>query len=175
MITKKVLLLKGDIKMVTRTSALTTFPTLSSFFDDPYFVGFDRLLDRLSTFTPTTTNSGYPPYNVSKVGDNSFKIEVALAGFGEDDISVSVKENRLEVKAETKSSDKDNSSYIHRGIGLRNFVREWTLADTIEVRDASFKDGLLIISLENVIPEAQKARLIPLNTVDVGTAELLNE
>lgn len=158
--------------MVTRTISV---PNISSFFEDPFFVGFDRLIDRINTAPQREGQPSYPPYNVTKVDENNFKIEVALAGFTEDDIQVSVKENCLDIKvAHTSDSQKEDVTYLHRGIGLRGFARTWTLADTIEVRGATFKNGLLVVDLENVIPESQKPRTIVING-DVGSPEFLTE
>ena len=139
--------------------------------NDPFLVGFDHLFDRLISSGIGTTQqaTSYPPYNIVKNGENDFSIEVALAGYSEDDIQVVVQEDTLTVGCGKLDYDKtDETSYIHRGIAKRSFSRKWTLSPTVVVVGASFVDGLLSISLQNEIPEAKKPRRIHLNN---GTAE----
>lgn len=128
-------------------------------------VGFDRLfgeLDRLMNVS-TASNSGYPPFNLEKTGDNSYRITMAVAGFTEQDIEVTQKENILTVIGEKRDSEEDQGrEYLHRGIANRSFTREFVLADHVEVKVASLKDGLLIVDLEQKVPEELKPRKIPL-------------
>ncbi len=161
---------------MTRITTSTFDSVIDEFRRDPFNVGFDNLFDRLVDFQTTvnpTQKMSYPHYNVAKVGENDFVIEIALAGFSEENLSVTAKENTLEVKGEIP--EKDNETVIHRGISTRAFNRRWNLADTIEVTGADFKNGLLTVHLKNVIPEEQKPRVISINTDASVEKEFLTE
>ena len=135
---------------------MTRFATLY-----PQFVGFDQLfneLERLVEGTHQPRNTSFPPHNIIKVDDNRYIVEMAVAGFGEDEVSVEIQDGTLVVKGE--KSDKSEINYVYRGIGTRSFTKSIRLNDTIEVRGAQFKDGILKIGLENVIPEHKKPRKI---------------
>ena len=123
-------------------------------------VGFDTMFNRLMNF-PTQQDSGYPPYNIRKVDEYNYVIELALAGFSESDIEVEVKDVTLSVRSKEDKST-DESQYVHRGIARRSFSRTWTLSDDMIVKGAEFNNGLLNISLEKVVPEEKKPRLIPI-------------
>ena len=123
-------------------------------------IGFDSMFNRLMNF-PTQQDSGYPPYNIRKVDEYNYVIELALAGFSESDIEVEVKDGTLTVRSKEDKST-DESQYVHRGIARRSFSRTWTLSDDIIVKGAEFNNGLLNISLEKVVPEEKKPRLIPI-------------
>jgi len=123
-------------------------------------VGFDRmmnLLDAASRVDESATS--YPPYNIEKTGDDTYRITMAVAGFGEDDIEVIVQDNRLTVKGSAKGQNGE-SKYLHRGIGQRAFERRFELADHIVVTDASLDNGLLHIALVRELPEEMKPRVI---------------
>jgi molecular chaperone IbpA len=125
-------------------------------------VGFDRMfeeLDRLMQVS-TTGNGGYPPFNLEKTGDASYRITMAVAGFTDAEIDVTQKENTLTVSGEKK--DEDRGEYLHRGIATRSFTRQFVLADHVDVKTAGLKDGLLVIDLEKHVPEELKPRKIPL-------------
>ena len=125
----------------------------------PYAVGFDRVFDRLVDYTNNNMNStGFPPYNIKKVGDYGYEIELALAGFGKEDIEVEVANGVLTIRSVKNNSDE--SEVLHRGISYRKFNRKYTLADDIIVTGAKLENGLLLVQLEQVIPEEKKARLI---------------
>jgi len=161
---------------MTRITTSTFDSVIDEFRRDPFNVGFDSLFDRLVDFQTTVNPSqkiGYPHYNVTKVGDDEFAIEIALAGFSEEYLSVTAKENTLEVKGEVP--EKNGETVIHRGISTRSFNRRWNLADTIEVTGADFKNGLLTVHLKNVIPEEQKPRIIGINTTNSSNPEFLAE
>ena len=161
---------------MTRITTSTFDSVIDEFRRDPFNVGFDNLFDRLVDFQTTvnpTQKMSYPHYNVAKVGENDFVIEIALAGFSEENLSVTAKENTLEVKGEIP--EKDNETVIHRGISTRAFNRRWNLADTIEVTGADFKNGLLTVHLKNVIPEELKPRVISINTNSPAQKEFLAE
>ena len=119
-------------------------------------VGFDRLFDMLENSNFGGEN--YPPFDLIKVDDNRYRIEVAVAGFGKDDIEITSQQNQLLVRGQ--KSDEDGSNYVHRGIANRSFERRFALADHIQVRGADLKDGMLSIELVREIPEAMKPRKI---------------
>lgn len=126
-----------------------------------FAVGFDGMFDELMRTSQVNTN--YPPYNVVKHTDDKFSIEVAVAGFKEGDITIEVENNQLFVRGE-KAEDLDNEvEYLHRGISSRSFVRNWTLADHVEVINADVQDGILIVNLERKIPEEKKPKKIAIN------------
>jgi len=125
-------------------------------------LGFDRFFDeaeRLLKTDLTKVSPAFPPHNIIKLDDNRYLVELAVAGFAEAEIDISVEDNILTIKGEKKDKDTD-VTYIHRGIGTRSFTKTLTIADTVEVRGAEFKDGILRIALENVIPEHKKPRKI---------------
>ncbi len=127
-------------------------------------VGFDRmfsLLDNLNNPEPAQT---YPPYNIELTGENSYRITMAVAGFGESDLSIEAKENTLTIKGELQNNEgEDGKEVLFRGIAGRAFERRFQLADHVEVRDASLENGLLHIDLVREIPEAMKPRKIAIN------------
>ena len=120
----------------------------------------------METFKPGS-KPNYPPYNVIKSDDGQIIIEIALAGFVESEISVLYEIGKLTVKG---SKDRHGGEYIHKGIASRAFETEWKLADTIEIKDAIFADGVLTINLLNAIPESKKPQEIPIST----NKEILN-
>ncbi|MEM7178943.1 MAG: Hsp20 family protein [Pseudomonadota bacterium] len=125
-------------------------------------VGFDRLATMLDQVM-TTDGSGasYPPYNIEKTGENSYRISVAVAGFAEDDIEIAVKEGQMTVKATRRDSEGgDNRVYLHRGIAERGFERRFQLAEHVQVKGADLNLGLLHIDLVREVPEALKARTV---------------
>ena len=129
----------------------------------PYAVGFDRIFDNLSRYVDNNaTSTGFPPYNIRKEGDYNYVIEMALAGFGKEDIEVEIKAGTLTVRS-MKESDEEKPSLVHRGIAFRKFERKFTLADDIVVKDASLRNGMLTIELERIVPEEKKPRLIAIN------------
>jgi molecular chaperone IbpA len=131
---------------------------------------YGPLLNTSNTVTAEKV-TGYPPYNIVKTSDMTYVIEMAVAGFKEDEIQVVVKENVLTIKGNNATEEKE---YIHRGIASRSFSRTLRLADTIEIKGAHLADGMLTIELENVIPEAKKERLILISSKK-STPELLVE
>ena len=129
-------------------------------------VGFDTMFDRLMNFSPTQQESGYPPYNIRKVDDYNYVIEIALAGFSERDIEIEIAEGVLSVRSKV-DKDTDETEYVHRGIAKRSFARKFTLADDIIVKGAEFENGLLNITLERVVPDEKKPRIIPITNPNV--------
>jgi len=126
----------------------------------PYAVGFDRTFNRLFDYANhQATSTGFPPYNIVKSGDYIYTIEMALAGFSKNDIVVEVAEGVLEVKSIKDDTDGKDSK-LYTGIANRQFTRKFTLSDDIVVKDGELKDGMLRITLERVIPEEKKPRMI---------------
>ena len=122
-------------------------------------VGFDDIFDQLSSMSKYVNEiPNYPPYNIKKVGKDKYQLDMALAGFSKDDVKVEVKENTLTVSA--SSSDKEDDSFVHKGIAKRAFKRQWTLAEHLEVGDAKLKDGVLTVDMKLNLPEEKKPRTI---------------
>lgn len=140
---------------------LATRKFTTDMLNDPWFIGFDRLMNRLVE-ADGNRFTNYPPYNLIKTGEDSYIVEMALAGFDEEDLTVEVHDGVLSVSANIGTSD-DETDYIHRGIAARSFTRKFTLADTVEIEGAFLNQGILTIQLRNVIPEEKKPKLIPIN------------
>ncbi len=130
-------------------------------------VGFDRLAALLETASAAETASGYPPYNIETTGENAYRIEIAVAGFRPDELSLEVRENLLSVQGRKAAAD-EAKRYLHRGLAERNFDRRFQLADHVEVTEAKLADGLLSISLKREIPEALKPRKIEIKSAEAG-------
>lgn len=128
-------------------------------------IGFDRLAQLFDGGTGVEQEGGYPPYNIERVADNQYRITMAVAGFSESEISIEVKDTSLSVKGE-KKSDEGERQYLHRGIASRSFERRFQLADFIEVKGASLKDGLLSVDLQRNLPERMKPRTIEITSAD---------
>ena len=125
----------------------------------PYAVGFDRVFNRLNDYVShQQTSTGFPPYNIQKVTDHTYTIEMALAGFSKDDIEVEVAQGVLTIRSMKENAD--DEATVHRGISYRKFNRKFTLADDIVVNEAKLENGLLTINLEQIIPEEKKPKLI---------------
>ena len=123
-------------------------------------VGFDRLFDLLDSAAGFDADSvAYPPYNIERLGDNEYRITMAVAGFGEDELKIDVKEQSLTVRGE-KKADAKQRQFLHRGIAGRSFERRFQLADHVEVKAADLKDGLLHVDLVRNVPERLKPRVI---------------
>lgn len=124
-------------------------------------VGFDRVFDILDRQFANSVSTTYPPYNIIKEGEDSYKIEIAVAGFREDELEITVKDYVLTVTGEQKrEEDAENPTYLHRGISARSFTRTFTLGDHVEVKGAVVENGLLVINLEREVPEAAKPKKI---------------
>ena len=130
----------------------------------PYAVGFDRIFDNLSRYVDNNaTSTGFPPYNIRKEGDYNYVIELALAGFGKNDIEVEVADSTLSIRSTKEPLDEDvssNEDTVYRGISYRKFERKFTLAEDVVVNEAKLENGMLILNLERVVPEEKKPRLI---------------
>lgn len=125
-------------------------------------IGFDRMFEELNrTFANSRGDGNYPPHNVVQIDDTHYVVEVAVAGFTESEIDVELKENVLTVKGEQiKEEGVKEIKYLHKGISARNFVRKFNLAENVEVRAATVKNGILAIALELVVPEEKKPKKI---------------
>lgn len=125
----------------------------------PYSVGFDDILSR---FEHMTNASGvtYPPYDIIKVDETTYNINIAAAGFSRDDIDISYQNNILTIKGNAPEHQSKKEQYIHKGISRRSFTRDFNLADSVKVNDASFVDGMLTVTLEKIVPEEKRARKI---------------
>ena len=128
-----------------------------------FSVGFDSIFDRFFDMD-TTRDSGYPPYNIRKINEAQYVIEIALAGFSKDDIEIELTEGNLAVRSKKEEETNGDESFVHKGIAKRSFLRSWTLSDDIIVKGADLKDGMLVIDLEKVIPEEKKPRLIQIGS-----------
>ena len=128
----------------------------------PFSVGFDSIFDEFDRMLESTEryNTNYPPYNIHRVDDHNYKIEVALAGYSKEDIEIELKENNLTVRNKPKEKVVNDNGVIHKGISTRQFERSFTISEDIKVKDAELINGLLTIDLERIIPEEKKARLI---------------
>ena len=120
---------------------------------------FDRMINQIDTAAASTTN--YPPYNIVKTGDNTYEIQVAVAGFTQGEVSVNINEGQLIITGEKLSTDlPEGHVYEHQGISARRFIRTFTLADYVEVTNAVSQDGILTVSLERRVPEALQPKTI---------------
>ena len=142
--------------MVTN-KALSLFENFNQL--TPYAVGYDKMFEHLNSYVSNNvTSTGFPPYNISKGGDLTYVIEMALAGFSKKDIEIEVSDGTLTIRS-TKENEESEET-LHRGISYRKFNRKFTLADDIVVNEASLENGMLRIDLERIVPEEKKPRLI---------------
>jgi molecular chaperone IbpA len=130
-------------------------------------VGFDRLFSLLDQFGTAEAQAapGYPPYNIERLGENEYRISVAVAGFGESDLNIEVKENALTVTG-NKKAEESRGEVLHQGIASRAFERRFQLADYVQVKGASLENGLLHVELVREVPEAKKPR-----TIQIGSGQ----
>ena len=126
-------------------------------------VGFDRMARLLDQMSSEGAPS-YPPYNIEKIGDDDYRVTMAVAGFGEGDLEIEVKENVLTVSGNLDKEKEGAKSYLHRGIATRAFERRFNLADHIKVTGATLENGLLHVDLVREVPEALKPRQIKIGT-----------
>ncbi len=130
-------------------------------------VGFDQIADIMDrVLANDVSQSTYPPYNIEKTDDDSYRISIAVAGFSDEDLTVEVKDHALVVSARKPEDADEGRTYLHRGIATRAFERRFTLADHVRVVGASHQDGMLHIDLQREIPEALKPRRIAIAKAD---------
>ena len=125
----------------------------------PFSVGFDDLFDHFNNQLEIKQTVSYPPYNINRIDDLNYQIEMALAGFSKTDIDIKYADNQLTIKS-VDSDDKEEKETLHRGISKRKFSRTFTLAEDMKVNGAELKDGMLLIELEKIVPEEKKPRTI---------------
>ncbi len=131
-------------------------------------VGFDRMQHLLDAAAQRETNTNsYPPYNIEQSGDDSYRITMAVAGFGENDLDLTVTENSLVVAGKLADQAPEDVNYLHHGIAGRAFEQRFQLADHIKVKDAALVNGLLVIDLEHEVPEEKKPRKIAISSTPV--------
>jgi molecular chaperone IbpA len=128
-------------------------------------VGFDTMYDQMERRYANSVNSNYPPQNILRIADNEYAIQIAVTGFEKSEISVTVENNALIVKGESMTTEYPADQYLHRGLATRDFVKEFPLAEHIEVIGAETKNGMLTIKLIRNIPESAKPKVIDI--VDV--------
>tara|TARA_B100000959_G_C14461831_1_gene411287 strand:- start:17 stop:457 length:441 start_codon:yes stop_codon:yes gene_type:complete len=133
----------------------------------PFSIGFDDMFDQFESMLGNggLTQSNYPPYDIRKSGQDKYAIELALAGFGKNDVEIEYEDKLLTVKTKKvdKTVKKDGNKIIHKGISQRSFSKSFTIADDVKVDGAELKDGLLTINCEKIVPEQKKKKLIPIN------------
>jgi len=133
----------------------------------PSTLGFETMLRDIESIMQNsveTVSDKFPPHNIIKVNDTHYMVELAIAGFNEKEIDITVKDGLMTVKGEKHQADNE-VNYLHKGIGTRSFSKTIRLADTIEVQGAAFKNGILSIGLENIIPESKKPKKIKIGTL----------
>lgn len=153
-----------------------TFPYPFSKDFDKFFVGFDDTFNRMQKMHDDITKSipNYPPYNIKKTGDNTYAIELAIAGFGQQDVEIEIDGGKLIVRGKTGSDNKDSAeNFLFKGISNRAFTRTFALDDQIEVKDAEMFNGMLQIFLERIIPEHKKPKKVEVKSK--GQRQVLTE
>ena len=127
-------------------------------FKDPFFIGFNRELDRLSTVHNLATRQAYPPYDIIKLNEDKYKLSLAVAGFSKDNINVSVDNGTLIIKGEIV--EVTDAEIVHKGIAGRKFTRTFALGEYMEVTGAEMEDGMLNIDIDRIVPEEKKPKTI---------------
>ena len=125
-------------------------------------IGFDRLFNELDRQFANSQSTGYPPYNIAQINDDEYMISIAVAGFGMDNLDITKDKNILRVEGTSPKGD-ENVNYLHKGIGGRNFRREFTLADHVEVEGATLELGMLNIHLKRIVPEELQPKKIAIS------------
>ena len=136
-------------------------------------VGFDRLFSMLDTLGQPDSGQTYPPYNIERTGEDAYRITMAVAGFGENEISIEAHRNVLTVKGERKEeANEEGSELLYRGIASRAFERRFQLADHVDITAAVLKNGLLFVDLKRNIPEELKPRKIAITSAPQGAKQI---
>lgn len=143
---------------------------------DRFFVGFDDQFNRMAKLHDDLTKNipNYPPYNIKKTGDNTYVIEVAVAGFARQDIEIELKDSNMIIKGSAKNEEGDGN-FLYKGIANRNFTRTFALEDQIEIKDAEMINGMLKVFLERIIPEHKKPKKIEIKADKKAEKQLLTE
>ena len=139
---------------------IPSFGTFNTKDLDKFFVGYDKVFDRLREFHDQATKNipNYPPFNIKKTAENEYVIEMAVAGFGKSDITIETEGDKLVVKGNAENDELDVDT-LYQGLALRPFTRMFTLNDSVEVQNAEMINGLLRITLERLIPESQRKQI----------------
>jgi molecular chaperone IbpA len=146
---------------------MTTTKLPSIFGDfDKFFIGFDDQVNRLQKMHDDLTKNipNYPPYNIKKIDDTHYVIEMAVAGFGQSDIEIEIDGGKLVVKGDVKKDETHEDNFLFKGIAARSFTRTFALNDQVEVNDAELFNGMLKIALERLIPEEKKPKKVPVKS-----------
>lgn len=141
-------------------------------------VGFDRLFDNMQTLLDKSASQidKFPPHNIIRTNENQYIVELAIAGFKQEDIDITLEKGVMTISGTSKVSTDENVEYLYKGIGTRSFTKTLRIADTVIVRGAEMRDGVLRIGLENVIPENEKARKIEIGkSISFDKPTLLTE
>jgi molecular chaperone IbpA len=143
---------------------------------DRFFVGFDDQFNRIAKMHDDLTKNipNYPPYNIKKTGDNTYVIEIAVAGFARQDIEIELDNGNMIIKGSAKNEEEENN-FLYKGIANRNFTRTFTLEDQIEIKDAEMINGMLKVFLERIIPEHKKPKKIEIKANKKAEKQLLTE
>jgi molecular chaperone IbpA len=128
------------------------------FFKDPFFIGFNHTLDRLNSIHNASAHQSYPPYDIVKIDEDSYRVDIAAAGFDKKDVEVSVDNGTLVIKGEI--STESSEEVLHKGIATRKFTRTFALGEYMEVISAEFKNGMLSVLVERIVPEEKKPKII---------------
>ncbi len=132
-------------------------------------VGFDRFDELLDAALRADQSNGYPPYDIIRESDGRYRIVMAMAGFARSDLDITVQENELRIRGNLKTEQDSERTWLHRGIARRAFERTFKLADHVEVEAAGLEDGLLTVTLNRVVPEEKKPRVIPVDGASTPT------
>lgn len=135
-----------------------TYNTLMDVFNDPFLIGFTREFERLNSIQKTNSTVSYPPYNVVKIDEDNYRLDLAVAGFSKKDVDVTVQDGALIIKGEV--AEKDDTETVYRGIATRKFTRSFALGEYMEVEAAKMDNGILSIPITRVIPEEKKPKSI---------------
>lgn len=137
---------------------------ITSFDLTPFYrntVGIDRLFDRITQQIDHAAGTNYPPYNIVETGENTYEVQVAVAGFTQGEVEIAVKNSELIITGEKSEHDlPEGHVYRHQGISARKFIRTFSLGDYVEVQSATSKDGILTVKLERIVPESAKPKTI---------------
>jgi molecular chaperone IbpA len=138
-------------------------------------IGFDRLGALLESLGHVDSGSGYPPYNIERLGDDQYRISMAVAGFRPEELNVEVKEQTLTISGRKTEKRESNGAVLHQGIATRSFERRFQLADFVKVTGASLEHGLLHVELFREVPEAAKPRVIEIETRDGSSPKAIDD
>jgi molecular chaperone IbpA len=149
----------GDTNLTRLKGAKMVNALTLDLFRDPFFIGFNREMERMAHVHQAATRQTYPPYDVLKLDEDTYQVSIAVAGFSKSDLDVSVDNGTLIVKGETKETEAEGE-FLHRGIASRKFTRTFGLGEYMEVTGASIEDGMLTINVDRIVPEEKKPKVI---------------